>query len=128
MKFKINVLKRRSFHALNSMQMSKKKKKIVSTHLFCFCFLSFAIRLGHHNSLRQLLWAHGVHTPRVVTARDLFTSSVVLLRPPGIRYRSAGRLGQRLNVPTQGRRVARTFALSSAHEKSGFETGLSGIC
>ena len=75
---------------------------------YLFIYLNFAIRLGHHNSLRQLLWAHRVQTLRVVTARDLFTSSVVLLRPPGIRYRSVGRLGQRLNVPTQGRRVAQT--------------------
>jgi len=77
----------------------KKKKQNVNPRLLClpifnliniqFWFdlvtISFIWRQGHHNSL----YANSVgpvvemrQTLRVVTARHLFTSSVVLLRPP----------------------------------------------
>ena len=38
---------------------------------FYFILLAFAFRPGHHNSLRQSLWARGEQTLRVVSARDL---------------------------------------------------------
>jgi len=85
---------------------------IMDNSIYYFIIISnfsFIRRQGHHNSLYANSMGPVVEmkqTLRVVTARDLFASSVVLLRPP---YNT-------VRVKADG-----TFSLTSLFERRGTE-------
>ena len=68
------------------------------TWLLYFILFSFTFQPGHHNSLRQLLWARGEQTLRVVTARDLLRPQWFFDIPSEVRIWRMERWGLRFNV------------------------------